>query len=137
MILRCQPTWKISQKSLYKIDITLILLRSYSTLSVICLIIMTIFSVGHRGLDLMVVEFTTTYRYAISASHHKSWVFESRSWRGVLDTTLCDKVYQWLAAGGLFSPGTPVSSINKTDRHDITELLLKVALNIITLTLKP
>jgi hypothetical protein len=24
---------------------------------------------------------------------------------------------------------TPVSSINKTDRHDITEILLKVALN--------
>ena len=30
---------------------------------------------------------------------------------------------------------TLVSSTNKTDRHDITELLLKVALNIITLTL--
>jgi hypothetical protein len=30
--------------------------------------------------------------------------------------------------------GTPVSSTNKTDRHDITEILLKVALNTITLT---
>jgi len=29
-----------------------------------------------------------------------------------------------------------VSSINKTNRHDITEILLKVVLNIITLTLK-
>jgi hypothetical protein len=29
--------------------------------------------------------------------------------------------------------GTPVSSINKTDRHDIAEMLLKVALNTITL----
>jgi hypothetical protein len=28
-----------------------------------------------------------------------------------------------------FSPGTPVSSTNKTDRHDITDILLKVALN--------
>jgi hypothetical protein len=28
-----------------------------------------------------------------------------------------------------FSPGTPVSSTNKTDRHDITEILLKVGLN--------
>jgi hypothetical protein len=27
--------------------------------------------------------------------------FEPRSWRGVLDTTLCNKVYQWLAAGFL------------------------------------
>ena len=30
-----------------------------------------------------------------------------------------------------FSPDTPVSSTNKTDRHDITEILLKVALNTI------
>jgi hypothetical protein len=30
-----------------------------------------------------------------------------------------------------FSSGRPVSSTNKTDRHDITELLLKVALNTI------
>ena len=51
---------------------------------------------------------------------------------GVLDTTLCDKVCQRLAAGQWFSPGTPVSSINKTDSHDITEILLKVALNSIT-----
>jgi hypothetical protein len=28
-----------------------------------------------------------------------------------------------------FSPGPPVSSTNKTDRHDITEILLKVALS--------
>jgi hypothetical protein len=35
--------------------------------------------------------------------------------RGVLDTTLCNKVCQWLATGCWFSPGTPVSSINKTE----------------------
>ena len=52
-----------------------------------------------------------------------------RSRRGVLDTTLCDKVCQWLASGWWFSMGTPVSSTNKTDCHDITEILLKVALN--------
>jgi len=28
-----------------------------------------------------------------------------------------------------FPPDTPVSSTNKTDRHDIAEILLKVALN--------
>jgi hypothetical protein len=33
-----------------------------------------------------------------------------------------------------FSPGTPVSSTNKADRYDITEILLKVALNTISLT---
>ena len=31
-------------------------------------------------------------------------------------------------------PGTPVSSTNKNDRHDITEILLTVALNTINLT---
>jgi hypothetical protein len=30
-----------------------------------------------------------------------------------------------------FSPGTPVSTINKTYHHDINEILLKVALNTI------
>ena len=33
--------------------------------------------------------------------------------------------------GGFF-PGTPVSSTNKTDHHDITEIVLKVALNTTT-----
>jgi len=49
---------------------------------------------------------------------------------GVLDTPLCNKVSQWLAAGRWFSPGIPVSFNNKTDRHDITEIVLKVALSI-------
>jgi hypothetical protein len=34
-----------------------------------------------------------------------------------------------------FSSGTPVSSTNKTNRNDIVEILLKVALNTLTLTL--
>jgi hypothetical protein len=37
-------------------------------------------------------------------------------------------VLQWLAACRWFSTGTPVSSTNKIDRHDITEILLKVPL---------
>ena len=40
-----------------------------------------------------------------------------------------DKVYQLLAQGRWFSPGTPASSTTKTGRHDIAEILLKVALN--------
>jgi hypothetical protein len=36
-----------------------------------------------------------------------------------------------LAAHEWFSPGTPASSTDKTDRHDITVILLKVALNTI------
>jgi hypothetical protein len=35
-----------------------------------------------------------------------------------------------------FSPDLPVSSTNKTDHHDIAEILLKVALNTIKQTNK-
>jgi len=51
--------------------------------------------------------------------------------RGVLETTLCEKVSQLHAAGGWFS------TTDKTDRHDITEILLKVAINTMTLSLIP
>ena len=44
-------------------------------------------------------------------------------------TATSDKVYQLLAHGPCFSPGTPSSSTTKTGLHDITEILLKVALN--------
>ena len=135
---------------------------------------------GRCGRDRMLVGFTTTC--AISAHHHLRFEFESRAWRSVLNTTLCDKICQWLATGSSFSPGTPVSSsTNKTEvqfesslllfdliyceqkslfccifqsnyfffiyylatvffcfsnknHHDITELLLKVALNTINQT---
>jgi len=46
---------------------------------------------------------------------------------GVLDTTLCDNVRQLYVTCLWFSLGTPVSSTNKTDHYDITEILLKVA----------
>ena len=39
-----------------------------------------------------------------------------------------DKAYQLLAHGRWFSPGTPDSSTTKTGRHEIAEILLKVAL---------
>ena len=42
-----------------------------------------------------------------------------------------DKVYQLLAHGQWYSQGTPASSTTKTGRHDIVEILLKVALNTI------
>ena len=40
-----------------------------------------------------------------------------------------DKVYQLLAHGRWFSPGTSASSTTKTGRNDIAEILLKVELN--------
>jgi hypothetical protein len=45
--------------------------------------------------------------------------------------TASDKVYQLLAHGRWFSPGTPASPTTKTGRHDKPEILLKVALNTI------
>ena len=46
--------------------------------------------------------------------------------------TLCDEVCRWFATCLGFSLGTPVSSNNKTDHHNIAEILLKVALNTMT-----
>jgi hypothetical protein len=40
-----------------------------------------------------------------------------------------DKVHQLLAHGRWFFPDTPASFTIKTGRHDIAEILLKVALN--------
>ena len=45
--------------------------------------------------------------------------------------TASDKVDQLLAHGRWFSLGTPASSTTKTGRHDIAEILLKVALSTI------
>jgi hypothetical protein len=81
---------------------------------------------GQCGRDRYVVGLTTTY--AISAYHH--WCeFESRSGRSVQHYVIKFVSDLWQVSG--FLPGPPVSSTNKTDRHDITKILLKVALNII------
>jgi hypothetical protein len=81
---------------------------------------------GCHGRDCIVVGFTTT---CVISAYHLSCKFISCSWWGVLDTTLCDQVCQWL------SSGTPISSTNKTDSHNIIEILLKVAFNTINQTL--
>ena len=75
---------------------------------------------ARRGHDRMVVGFTTTY--AISAYHH--WCLWVRNSIRARCTTWCDEVCQWLATDRWFSLGPPVSSTNKTDRHDIAEMLL-------------
>jgi hypothetical protein len=43
---------------------------------------------------------------------------------------------RFLVAGQWFSPGSPVSSTNNTDRHGKTEIFLKVVLNTKNLTLE-
>jgi hypothetical protein len=60
------------------------------------------------------------------------WVWVLLGW-GVLNTTFFNKVCHWHMTGRWLSLSTPVSSINKTDRHDKTEILLKVVINNINL----
>jgi hypothetical protein len=65
------------------------------------------YKMGRHGCDRMVVGFTTTYMYRISAYHH--WYeFESRSGRGVQHYVI--KFVSDLPQVGWFSPGPMVSS---------------------------
>ena len=79
-----------------------------------------------RGANIIVIYGRWIYNYLCNQclSPVRLWIWIPLRW-GVLDTTLCDKDCQWFS---------PVSSTNKTDHHDITEILLKVALNTINLT---
>ena len=87
---------------------------------------------GHDGIFFFKFVYIVLYMWGPSWS----WSYGSTTcaissnpeWRGVLDTTIYDKVCQWLATGRWFSP---ISSTNKGDHHDITEILLKVALSTI------
>ena len=92
------------------------------------------------------VALTTPTTCTISGSHHtyhlyNQWLSPLKLWVRIrfmvqceLDTTLCDKVCQWLVTGRWFSPDTLLSSTNKTYPRKITEILLRVALNIIKST---
>ena len=97
------------------------------------LLLLSLLNRERRGRDSVVVGFTSTY--VISAYHQYTCEFESRSWIGVLDTTVCDKVCQWLTTGRWFSLDTLLSFTKATGRHDITEILLKVTLNTKILTI--
>ena len=72
--------------------------------------------------------------YSIITIPGVNWTIKTiNNWIFQLTSYACDKVCQWLMGGRWFSPGTPVSFTNKNDGHNITELLLKVALSTITL----
>jgi len=83
------------------------------------------FSWDRYGRGRMVVEFATTY--AISSYHLWCCEFESRSGRGVLHYVI--KFVSDLRQFGGFLRILRFPPPIKTDRHDITEILLKVALN--------
>jgi hypothetical protein len=82
----------------------------------------------------MVVRFTTTL-VPMQSVPITTDVVNLYPAQGAWCTTVCYKVCQRLAEGRWFSPGTPVSSTNKTDRNDITEIWFKVALNTINQTI--
>jgi hypothetical protein len=89
-----------------------------------------IHTTGRRGRDCLVVGFTATY--AISAYHHWCCQLESRSGRGVQHHAI--KFVSDLRKVGGFLGFLRFPPSIKTDRHDITEMLLKVALNTIKQT---
>ena len=94
--------------------------------SLIALPIICCYTWGRRGRNRMVVGFTTTY--AISDYHHWCCEFESRSWRGV-------QHYVIKFVSDLRQVGSFLRDLHQQNwRHDITEILLKVALNTIKQT---
>ena len=83
-----------------------------------------------RGHNRIVVGFRTTY--AINFYQHYRCEFESRSGEVYSIQHYVIKFVSDVRQIIGFLLTEPVSSINKTDRHDITELVLKVAFNDIT-----
>ena len=76
-----------------------------------------------RSHDILVISYSRLIYNYLCNQCLSPLKFKSCSWRDVLDTTLCDKVASDLLQVGDFPPGTPISSTNKTDRHNITETL--------------
>jgi hypothetical protein len=78
------------------------------------------------------IEYCCQYIYCLYGDASTAWV---RARLCLLQkgytrlATASDQVYQLLAHVRWFSSGTPASSTTKTGRHDIAEILLKVALN--------
>jgi energy-converting hydrogenase Eha subunit E len=77
--------------------------------------------------------FTTTH--AISAYSPLKWWVRIQLMANCNRYNIMWYICLWLEAGWWFSPGTLISSTNKSDRHDITEILLKIALNTISIAL--
>jgi hypothetical protein len=78
---------------------------------------------GRRGRDRMVIRFTSTIYNYLCNRCLEPLKLRVRSWRGVLDTTLCNKVYQWLATSRWFFPGKWQDEISK-EKHYVTCYIL-------------
>jgi hypothetical protein len=75
-----------------------------------------------RSLDLTTHESLSPIRRGIAPG----FVYYTKGWTRLVAAS--DKVYQLLAHGRWFSPGTPASSTTKTGRHATADILLKVSL---------
>ena len=75
----------------------------------------------------------------LSCNIKKSKTTDRLYWKEQKQALLCQSYYMMSSVTSAlycylwFSPGIAVSSTNKTDSHNITEILLKVVLNTITL----
>ena len=74
-----------------------------------------------------VVGSNSSYKPVSNMAWVRTQLYKLQKWCTRLAAT-SDKDYQLLAQGRWFSPGTTASSTTKTGRHDIAEILLKVAL---------
>ena len=79
--------------------------------------------VGCLYISLLWLSWIYNYMCKRCISPLKLWVW-------ILLMARCTQYNKCHAADQWFSPGTKVSSTNKTDRHDITEIFFKVTLNI-------
>ena len=94
------------------------------------LTVLSIKTKGRRDRDRMVVGFTNyLWNQCLSPLMLE---FESLPGRGAQHYVI--KFVSDLRHVSSFPTGPPVSSTNKTDRHDITEILLKMVLNTIKQT---
>ena len=81
--------------------------------------------------DAVSIEYCCQYIYCLYGDANTAWVRAGlcKLQKGCTRlATASDKVYQLLAHVRWFSPDTPASSITKTGRYDIAEILLKMAL---------
>ena len=88
---------------------------------------------GQRGLDRFFIGYTTGC--AIRSYHH--WTYEFESWSGEA-CSIWHNVLKFVSSLRQFGGFLRVHRFptpNKTDRHEITEILFKVALNTVTQTL--
>ena len=86
-------------------------------------------SKGPSGSMSQVLDYLTTHTSLSPIRHGFAPGFVNYEKGRTRLVAASDKAYQLLAHSRWFSSGTPASSTNKTGRHDIAEILLKVALS--------